>query len=175
MPELPEVETVRRGLQRHLVGRRIERGQSVVGFLRAVLSRDVASPARLLPLLEVQENKMTYRRMYFERLDPASVFDLMLHGETNPRSVAFQLAEIGEDLRFLQPPGRQEGESAEQRELSALVWLLAEADVVEAADAAAAGEPGSLDQLLVRIDAGLGMVSDLITHRYFSHAITRVS
>ena len=55
------------------------------------------------------------------------------------------------------------------------MWLLAEADVVEAADAAAAGEPGSLDQLLVRIDAGLGMVSDLITHRYFSHAITRVS
>ena len=34
MPELPEVETVRRGLQHHLVGRRIERVE--VGRERSV-------------------------------------------------------------------------------------------------------------------------------------------
>ena len=43
-------------------------------------------------LLEVADSIMTYRSRYLARVQLAPVLDLLLTDESNPRSVAFQLA-----------------------------------------------------------------------------------
>lgn len=60
MPELPEVETVRRGLQRHLVGRRIERVE--VGRERAVrrTSRDAVINGMTDTVVEAADRRGKY-------------------------------------------------------------------------------------------------------------------
>ena len=47
-------------------------------------------------LLEVADSSMTYRSRYFTTLQPEPVLDLLMADENNPRSLAFQLADLGE-------------------------------------------------------------------------------
>ncbi len=73
MPELPEVETVRRGLQRHLVGRRIERVE--VGRERSVrrTSRDAVINGLTDTVIEAADRRGKYLLLPLDSGDTAMI------------------------------------------------------------------------------------------------------
>ena len=86
------------------MGRRIERAGNLSEAVLWLFSKPMPQEeesGRLLYLLEVADSFITYRSRY--RLDPmlALVLDLLLLDETNPRSLAYQLASISQHLGSL--------------------------------------------------------------------------
>ena len=73
MPELPEVETVRRGLERHLVGRRIERVE--VGRERSVrrTSRDAVTAGLTDTVVEAADRRGKYLLLPLDSGDTAMI------------------------------------------------------------------------------------------------------
>ncbi len=86
------------------MGRRIERAgnmsEAILWLFSKPLQREEEA-GRLFYILEVADSFITYRSRY--RLDPmlALVLDLLLLDETNPRSLAYQLASISQHLGSL--------------------------------------------------------------------------
>jgi uncharacterized alpha-E superfamily protein len=82
-------------------GRRIERALQVTALLGAALAAERTPAVESLVLESVLiagESIITYRRRYRSRAATASVLELLLTDASNPRSVAFQLPRILEDL-----------------------------------------------------------------------------
>jgi uncharacterized alpha-E superfamily protein len=52
-------------------------------------------------LLEVCDSSMTYRSRYFTVLQSAPVLDLLMDDLRNPRSLAFQIADLSEHCEGL--------------------------------------------------------------------------
>jgi uncharacterized alpha-E superfamily protein len=101
------IESMSRGQGFHFIdlGRRVERGQGVIGLLQAALLRTGEYDAQLLPfLLAVNDNRTTYSRRY--RLEPqlGPVLDLFVQDLTNPRSIAFQLDSLRRLVEALPDP-----------------------------------------------------------------------
>jgi uncharacterized circularly permuted ATP-grasp superfamily protein/uncharacterized alpha-E superfamily protein len=101
------------------MGRRIERAgnmsEAILGLFGRPLERDEET-GRLFFLLEVADSFITFRSRY--RLDPvlALVLDLLLLDETNPRSLAYQLASISQHLSAL-PQSSQGTSLADERRI----------------------------------------------------------
>ncbi|HEY0117758.1 MAG TPA: circularly permuted type 2 ATP-grasp protein [Cellulomonas sp.] len=82
-------------------GRRVERAQHVVDTLAATLLDRRAPDVDDLVLesvLLIHESAITYRRRNQSGTSVAAVLDLLVHDETNPRSLAFQLTRLRADL-----------------------------------------------------------------------------
>ncbi|MFZ4806451.1 MAG: circularly permuted type 2 ATP-grasp protein [Hyphomicrobiaceae bacterium] len=86
------------------LGRHIERAISICRVVRQ-LSDVAADPDRLDALLEIADSQITYRTRYMMGAARAPVVDLVLFDDDNPRSLAFQVARIAENLAAL--PGLQ--------------------------------------------------------------------
>lgn len=85
-------------------GRRIERALQVTALLGATLAAERTPAVESLVLESVLiagESIITYRRRYRSRAATASVIELLLSDASNPRSVAFQLPRILDDLEQL--------------------------------------------------------------------------
>jgi uncharacterized circularly permuted ATP-grasp superfamily protein/uncharacterized alpha-E superfamily protein len=101
------------------MGRRIERAfnlsEAILSLFGEPLEREEET-GRLLFLLELADSFITYRSRY--RLDPMLplVLDLLLLDESNPRSLAYQLASISNHLAAL-PQSRQGAGLTEERRL----------------------------------------------------------
>ena len=77
------------------MGRRLERAQHLAELLRSLLARgEPAEDGGLVLLLELADSIMTYRSRYLTTPMLPPVIDLLLLDETNPRSIAFQLAAL---------------------------------------------------------------------------------
>jgi uncharacterized alpha-E superfamily protein len=123
-------------------------------------------------LLEVADSVMTYRRRYLATLQVAPVVDLLLSDETNPRSVIFQLALLGDHLQQLpRDPTRGHAATAEGIVLGALGRLRA-ADVEAICEPDGRGGRPELGTLLRDLSRELPAVSDALTGQYLNHAIT---
>ena len=112
-------------------GRRIERAQHVVDTLAATLVARRAPDVDDLvveSLLLIHESAITYRRRNQSGANVAAVLDLLVHDESNPRSVAFQLARLRADLEAVPVSWR----APDQRDhlLRDLADLVAELDSV---------------------------------------------
>jgi uncharacterized alpha-E superfamily protein len=157
------------------LGRRIERSQDAIGLIRSALvhlpegdeGRGVGPT--LEALLEVVDSLMTYRSRYLATLQVAPVLDLVLTDETNPRSLAFQLAVLAEHVEHLPREESQAGRSPEQRLALACLNSLRLADVARLSQAED-GERSRLDQLLGRLARRLPRLADLIAQKYLIHA-----
>ncbi len=112
---------------------------------------------------------MTFRRRYPHRLSTAPLLDLLLTDETNPRSVAFQLVCLAEEVDQLPHDTTYAGRTAEQRlVLSALTDLrLADINLLAVADSQS-NRP-QLDALLSLLAKDLPALSDAISRHYLSH------
>jgi uncharacterized circularly permuted ATP-grasp superfamily protein/uncharacterized alpha-E superfamily protein len=180
------------------LGRKLERSVHTVSLLRNTLVVESEHMAPLLEaLLEIADSSMTYRRRYQGSVQPAGVIDLLLADEGNPRSLAFQLAAVAEDIEHLPRDGDGTSRSTEQRlMLSALTSVrLADADrlaVVNSPATHVAGAnvpeveshaddstdntfPGrrtALEALLNEVARALPAVSDAVTQTYLSHLQT---
>ncbi len=70
-----------------------------------------SEPEALEALLEILDSVMTYRSRYSSRFKLGAVLDLLICDETNPRSIAYQLAECVAHVEQLKP-GSQGGKRA---------------------------------------------------------------
>jgi uncharacterized alpha-E superfamily protein len=86
------------------LGRRLERAVLLLGVIEATLSDppgdDVAQPVYDL-ILGTSESLVAYRRRYRSDVRLAAIEDLLVHDDTNPRSLVFQLDRINEHLAAL--------------------------------------------------------------------------
>lgn len=153
------------------LGRRIERALDVLELLRATFNPGSGSVAPLLEaLLAITDSLMTYRRRYRLQLQPGAVLDLLLHDESNPRSVGYQLVQL-QDLvaqlpRKVDPPHR----SAEERLVLEAFAALRLTDLDALADPPMRRNMyHELDQLLMRQRDLLRGLSDTISLSYFTH------
>lgn len=154
------------------MGRRMERATQSSRLMRNCLvlpSGDLA--AILEALLEISDSLITYRSRYLEEMHLGAVLDLLVTDETNPRSIARQLAQLLEHVNDLPNVANHAGYTVEQRLAMSLLHEVRMFDVtrVRAPDALSAGE--SLHMLLQEIEVLLPKLSDVVSQRYLVHAM----
>jgi uncharacterized circularly permuted ATP-grasp superfamily protein/uncharacterized alpha-E superfamily protein len=149
------------------LGRRLERGYQTVVLLRNALSDSRSRTATMFEaILEVADSLMTYRSRYLANLQLGPVLDLLLTDETNPRSFAFQMANVVDHVNAL-PRDRQLATYTKEQELAVGALHAVRMLDVTSFDAAS---PAALQQVLEGLEERLPEISEAISHRYLSHA-----
>lgn len=154
------------------IGRRMERALSMASLLGFTLVHINAQENTILEaLLEVADSSMTYRNRYLNILQARAVLDLLLSDETNPRSLAFQLAALATHVEHLPREASDALLSPEQRTvMTALAGVrLAEIDALVEADREQ--QRRHLDRVLTKTALLLRNLSDGLTHKYLVHAV----
>ncbi|HWS58690.1 MAG TPA: alpha-E domain-containing protein, partial [Actinotalea sp.] len=149
-------------------GRRLERALYVVESLGATLVRtrvDEVDAYVLESLLIAHESSITYRRRHTSRPDVANLLDLVLVDAANPRSLAYQVHRLREDLAAV--PASTSTDTRD-RLVQDLVELVSEVDV-RAAGAAIDGRRERLAELLESLRWRLRAVSDEVAAVHFVH------
>jgi uncharacterized alpha-E superfamily protein len=152
------------------MGRRVERAIYVARTLLGVGDTAAANwDASLHLALELCDSTITYRTRYLAALQAAPVLDLLLLDDTNPQSLAFQLAAIRQHL--LELPARNAGPVG--RETLVPLDLIGEAVALfDRDDLRGAAITEAIEEMraqLTRTEAALQTFSDEITRAYFSH------
>jgi len=158
-----------------MIGRRLERAQGTTVLLLETLAQapdGAAEPLILESLLRAHDSVMTHRRRYRAFLDPVSFMEVLLLDEQNPRSVAFQLAELERLLEAL--PREQDDLSAEQRALLEIrtALRLAQAEALVALPVTGGAEARhrrGLENLLYPLLQGFHQISSAVDDAYFLH------
>jgi uncharacterized alpha-E superfamily protein len=152
------------------IGRRLERSLQMTELLRVSIAQ---APFEFEPylemLLQIADSSITYRTRYFTAMRTEYVLELLLADETNPRSMAFQLATLLEHTKELP---RRADDTGEPIASSVAAQLLASVHYVDMEDLAtrdAEGNMRALEDLLKQLKTGLYDISDAVSARYFSH------
>ena len=154
------------------IGRRLERATSLSRLARVAAQLAVTDDAVLVPLLEVCDSTMTYRRLHFARPSLLPVLDLLLLNESNPRSVARQFAVIGRQCAQLPAGLHSDLPAPERREADDLRSDLSALNL-DALAKRPQEAPAAIDAFCTRFIDGLERLSNLLTEHYFSHAASR--
>jgi uncharacterized circularly permuted ATP-grasp superfamily protein/uncharacterized alpha-E superfamily protein len=155
------------------LGRRLERSLQTVLLLRlCLLDATKIKPPLLESLLEICDSLMTYRSRYLANLQLAPVLDLLLTDELNPRSVAYQLAQIVEQVEALPNDPGQVSYSKHQRLAMSALHRVRMLDIHAIADAHASGRNDQLVRFLDTLEHSLPELSVAIAQRYLTHART---
>lgn len=139
----------------HDLGRRIERAISIARNVR-MFGLGSASADDLSTLLDLANSQISYRQRYPTGLARVAVVDLVALDPNNPRSLAFQVARIGEHLAHLPvlaDDGMAEDQQAQATALAARV-AVASATTLDA-------------ELLGDVEGRLATLSDAVARRYF--------
>jgi uncharacterized alpha-E superfamily protein len=126
-------------------------------------------------VLEIFDSLMTYRRRYFAGVQLPSVLELLMLDEGNPRSLAFQLKALREHAAHLPREAHTSAESNKQKRIAALSTILWDTNVAALARPGTSGSPDALDSMLADFQVELGVVSNQLSHHYFSHTVASVS
>jgi uncharacterized circularly permuted ATP-grasp superfamily protein/uncharacterized alpha-E superfamily protein len=154
------------------VGRRIERAFLVATLLRATIvqRRDTAVESELVEsVLHATETLMTYHRRHHAKPEVEPMLALLLLDETNPRSLAYQLARIEDAVAQIARDDERLALSEEARlalEAATSVRLVDLPTLVAFDDGG--DTRGTLDALLARVRTLLARTSDALTRGYFS-------
>lgn len=147
------------------MGRRLERGLYGTTVLKHVLATHGAELETALSLaLELFDSSITYRSRYLSAVQTASVLDLTMADDSNPRGVVFQLSTLADHLSVL-------AEALEPRERRHGNALVRQARAMLRAVAGETIEGIAPETLVERLDAvrvRLMALSDAITRAYFS-------
>jgi uncharacterized circularly permuted ATP-grasp superfamily protein/uncharacterized alpha-E superfamily protein len=155
------------------MGRKLERALHTIGLLRSTLTTPSQPEGPVLEaLLEIADSAMTYRRRYQGGVQADAVLDLLLADETNPRSLAYQLAAVADDVEHLPREADRPARSPEQRLMLSSLTALRLADIHQLAGFDECGGRPALEDLLVRLASALPALSDAITQTYLSHLQT---
>jgi uncharacterized alpha-E superfamily protein len=149
------------------IGRRVERGQQLAGLLRSTLT--TAHPAALESIviesvLAVAESGLTYRRRYRGREQVGTVLELLLLDAGNPRSLAYQVDAIAENLRQLPDAS---GTSRPERLTEELAITLRRARPNQMDDVDATGRRPELDDFLGHVNDALRNLADAVAVAHF--------
>jgi uncharacterized alpha-E superfamily protein len=155
------------------MGRKLERSLYTLDLVLETLVQIRGNEGPMLEaLLQIADSSMTYRRRYQGSLQTTAVLDLLLADETNPRSLAFQMAALADDVEHLPRDAVNIGRTAEQRCMLRSLTDLRLADIDHLARPDDGGRRTELEKLLSRLAAELPAVSDAITQTYLSHLQT---
>lgn len=154
------------------LGRKLERSLNTIGLIRATLVTVSPQEGPVLDaVLEVADSGMTYRRRYMSSLRAEAVLDLLVDDETNPRSLASQLAALVEDVDHLPRAPGSAGRAPEQRFALAALGSVRMAEPERLA-AVEEGTRPALKVLLDHVAGWLPILSDALTQQYLSHLQT---
>lgn len=153
------------------MGRRLSRAHNVAELLLGIFGTAKGGDdeaGSLLFVLELADSFITYRSRY--RLAPLLplVLDLLLIDESNPRSIAFQLAELSRHIDSLPQSGEGGARIEEQRMALSLLTNVRLADVESLAKVESDGARTNLQKLLGEQVSALPVLSDVIGRRYFN-------
>jgi uncharacterized circularly permuted ATP-grasp superfamily protein/uncharacterized alpha-E superfamily protein len=153
------------------IGRRLERALQVAELLRnTVTSRAEVDVGILEAVLEIADSSITYRSRYLTSLQTELVLDLLLVDEANPRSIAFQLARLRENIDQLPNSQNAIRRPPEARLSLGLLTAVQLVDIRELTRPGSAANSAELDNLLARLTSDLNKLSDTLTRAYMSHA-----
>lgn len=152
------------------MGRRLERGLHMVETISQLLvTSGKVRDGRLVLLLDLADSFMTYRARYMTNPMVAPVLDLLLQDETNPRSVAFQIAQIDRHLAGL-AADTAPIMAPERHMIYDLLSQLRLARVTDLSEQNEDGVRAKLSALLGHFESTLLDFSPAIARSYFSHA-----
>ncbi len=152
------------------LGRRLERGLQTSSLIRSMLQSGGATEYAVLEaLLEAADSIMTYRSRYLARVQLGPVLDLLLTDESNPRSVAFQLANCAAHVEQLPRDVDELAESPEQKLATSLIEMIRKVDSQTLARNYISGETEQLDWLFMKLESTLPKLADAVSHRYLIH------
>jgi len=157
------------------MGRRIERIRAMNHLVQHLtVHGDPENDGALELLLELADSTMTYRGRYHTMPQLARVLDLVLADETNPRSIAFQAARLGDHLAIL-PHTEDEGLLTEDQRIAAQMESnLRLTDVYKLSVTKNRFDARThIDRLSRDIEQAIEALSDHITRQYFSHSLGR--
>ena len=146
------------------LGRRIERARVSTLVLANLLEQPAnRMEGTLRVILELFDSAITYRTRYMSVLQPAAALDLVMADRSNPRSLAYQFAQMA---RLLDEAGADEldltGTAGHMlRQVEALVE-----DLVEATDPDRSA--AALASVLATLADDIGGLSNRITRRFFA-------
>ncbi len=158
-------------------GRRLERGTQLTSLLRATLATDHDTATNSLmweSVLTAAESIITYRRRYQSRAQLETMLDLLLVDGGNPRSLAFQLDRLAEDLAEL--PGAGAARRSEAERL--LIELTATVQVADTNALARVAADGTRPELTVFLDVAtdrLHRIADALDEAHFRHQLPQRS
>lgn len=146
------------------LGRRVERARASTLVLATMLEQPAARmESTLRIILELFDSAITYRNRYLSVLQPAAALDLVMADRSNPRSLAYQFAQMTDLLT--------EAGAAELDLAGTAASLLRQAEALVDRVAAAA-EPeqcaSGLSSTLHAMADELSALSDRITRRFFA-------
>ena len=154
-------------------GRRIERALGVLDSLdRTVTTRrsDDIDSLVVESVLLTHESILTYRRRNQSRASVPTVLDLLLTDGSNPRSLAFQLERLREDLAAVPaPPGASESLDQCARLLQDLADLVTEVDTTAVSLASEDGRRDRLADVLESMRWRLRAVAEELNRVCFTH------
>ncbi len=157
-------------------GRRLERAQLTVAFLRATMAirqPESVEPLLLEMVLKTTDAIITYRRRYRSQIQPATVLDLLLLDEQNPRALGYQLAKLQTHLAALpRDPDPYQLSKEERLLLQAFTRLRLSNTTALAQPLSQFALRHTLDELMAELSLLLNQVSDVVTRTYFTHAQT---
>jgi len=155
------------------MGRRVERADNIISWLKAAVHPAPRNDSVLGPLLEICDSAMTFRRRYHTRPQLAPILDLLIADETNPRSLMWQLQQLSRHAAQLPRDGLQGNIGDEKRQVDGMLSVIASTHFPALA-AAEDREPGNILSLCDHISTSLTQFSNTVTQHYFSHAMSRV-
>lgn len=155
------------------MGRRLERAAQLSELLHALFA-DTASEDELGDdmtfALHVADSYITFRSRYRFAPDLSLMLDLLLIDETNPRSVAYQLAKLSDHIRELPKSAEDAHRSPDQRLALDLLTQVRLADLERLAEVGPGKRREELAELLSAVFAELPHLSEMISRQYFSLA-----
>jgi uncharacterized circularly permuted ATP-grasp superfamily protein/uncharacterized alpha-E superfamily protein len=152
------------------LGRRLERALHTVSLIRHTLADPAQVQTPLLEaVLEVSESIMTYRSRYLANFQLAPVLDLLLTDETNPRSLAYQLADLAEQVAKLPREGSLPLLDLEQRLIMRALHQIRMVDLTMLREKPAKRQTTRVQKLLDRLENHLPKLSDAIVRKYLMH------
>ncbi|HEX8324351.1 MAG TPA: circularly permuted type 2 ATP-grasp protein [Tepidisphaeraceae bacterium] len=150
------------------MGQRVERAGTTSHLLRDTIVTPGQDDSLLLEaVLEVADSSLTYRRRYLTHMEAHAVVDLLLADETNPRSVAFQLAAIDDHLARLPRESHHPHGQPDRQLMLKLRTAIQLADVESCCGPGGNGPPLSalLDDTIEQLEG----VSVTVAQTFFAH------
>ncbi len=148
-------------------GRRLERGQQLAALLGSTLTRRHEAEVESIVIesvLAVAESGLTYRRRYRGKVQVGTVLELLLLDPGNPRSLAYQVQAIADNLRQLPDAS---GTSRPERLTEELAATLRRARPAEMDDVDADGHRPELAGFLTAVHDALRTLADAIATVHF--------
>lgn len=151
------------------MGFRMERAVMSAQLLQELLVQPSPVELPLLDaILEIANSSMTYRSRYQSRVALLPLLDLLLCDDTNPRSIAYQLAMISQHVHALSQLSER-GILPEQTLADELVQRIENCNLKLLAQTDPKGRRKRLNTLLTDISGCVQELSKLVTHRYLAH------